>query len=65
MMCYSVQPSDKIFIKSYGFLPSAKYMSKYFCKNISKLLREARRYFNKFWIIQTQDKNNMKNPCCW
>ena len=38
MMCYPVQPRDKIFVKSYGFLPSAKIMSKYICKNISKCL---------------------------
>ena len=38
MMCYPVQPRDKIFVKSYGFLSSAKNMSKCICKNISKCL---------------------------
>ena len=32
----SVQPGDRIFVKSYGFFPFAKNMGKQFGKNISK-----------------------------
>ena len=28
MICYSVQPSEKIFVKGYGFLSFAKNMGK-------------------------------------
>ena len=28
MICYSVQPSEKIFVKGYGFLSFAKKMGK-------------------------------------
>ena len=35
-MCYSVQPSDQIFAKGYGFWPFAKNISKNIGKNISK-----------------------------
>ena len=37
-MHYSVQPSDLIFVKSYGFLSFAKNMGKNIGKNISKNL---------------------------
>ena len=36
MICYSVQPSEKIFVKGYGFLPFTKNMGKDIGKNISK-----------------------------
>ena len=38
MALYSVQPRDKIFVKSYGFLCFAKSMDKYIGKNISENL---------------------------
>ena len=34
----SVQPSDRIFVRSYGLLPFAKNMGKNIAKNISKNL---------------------------
>ena len=36
MTRYSVQPGDRIFVKGYGFLSSAKNMGKNIGKNISK-----------------------------
>ena len=36
MMCYSVQPRDRIFVKCYGFLYFAKHMGKNIGKNISE-----------------------------
>ena len=38
MMCYSVQPRDRIFVKGYVFLSFAKYMGKNIVKDISKNL---------------------------
>ena len=38
MMRYSVQPTDEIFVKGYGFLSFAKNMGKNIGKNISKNL---------------------------
>ena len=38
MMCYSVQPRDRLFVKGYGFLSFAKTMGKNIGKNISKNL---------------------------
>ena len=38
MICYSVQPRDRIFVKCYGFLSFAKNMGKNICKNIGKVL---------------------------
>ena len=38
MMRYSVQPRDRIFVKSYGFLSFTKSMGKNIGKNISKNL---------------------------
>ena len=38
MMTYSVQPRDRIFVKSYGFLSFVKNMGKSIGKNISKNL---------------------------
>ena len=38
MMRYLVQPRDQLFVKSYGFLSSAKNMGKNIGKNISKNL---------------------------
>ena len=38
MMRYLVQPRDQLFVKSYGFLSSAKNMAKNIGKNISKNL---------------------------
>ena len=38
MARYSVQPSDRIFVKSYGFLSFAKNMGENIGKNISKNL---------------------------
>ena len=38
MMCYSIEPTDRIFLKGYGFLSFAKNMSKNIGKNISKNL---------------------------
>ena len=39
MIHYSVQPWDRIFAESHGFLSFAKSMAKYIDKNISKNLR--------------------------
>ena len=36
MTRYSVQPRDRIFVRGYGCLSFAKYMSKNIGKNISK-----------------------------
>ena len=38
MMCYSVQPRDRIFVKGYGFLSFAKNMGENIGKNIRKNL---------------------------
>ena len=38
-MCHSVQSTDRIFVKSYGFLSFAKNMGKKIRKNIIKILR--------------------------
>ena len=38
MICYSVQPRDRIFVKGYWFLVFAKNMGKNIGKNISKNL---------------------------
>ena len=38
MMRYSIQPRDRIFVKDYRFLSSAKNMGKNIGKNISKNL---------------------------
>ena len=38
MTHYSIEPRDRIFLKCYGFLSFAKYMSKNIGKNISKNL---------------------------
>ena len=38
MTCYSVQPRDEIFLKSYGFLSFAKNMGRNIAENISKNL---------------------------
>ena len=38
MAHFSVQPRDRIFVKSYGFLSFAKIMGKNIGKNISKNL---------------------------
>ena len=38
-MCYSVQSTDRIFVKGYGFLSFAKNMGKKIGKNIMKILR--------------------------
>ena len=38
MICYSVQPRDRIFVKDYGFLSFAKNMGKNIGKNKSKNL---------------------------
>ena len=38
-MDYSVQPTDQIFVKGYGFLSFAKNMGRNIGKNISKNLK--------------------------
>ena len=38
MTCYSIQPRDLIFLKSYGFLPFARNIGRNIGKNISKIL---------------------------
>ena len=38
MMCYSVQPRDRIFVKGYRFFLFLKISVKIFVKNISKNL---------------------------
>ena len=38
MPYYSVQPRDRKFVKSYGFLLFTKIMGKNICKNVSKNL---------------------------
>ena len=35
MACYSVQPRVRTFVKSYGYLPFAKNMSKNIVENVS------------------------------
>ena len=45
-MCYSVQPKDRIFVKSYGVLSFAKNVSKNTGKNISKHI--SGQYSQKF-----------------
>ena len=40
-MCYSVQSTDRIFVKGYGFLSFAKSMGENIGKNIIKILRSA------------------------
>ena len=37
MICYSVQPKDRIFVKSCGFLTFARNMGKNIGKNIVKI----------------------------
>ena len=37
-MRYSIEPKDQIFVKGFGFLTFAKYMSKNIGKNMSKKL---------------------------
>ena len=49
MTRYSVQPRDRIFVKSYGFLSFAKNMIKNIGKNISKNL--SGKYSRNFLII--------------
>ena len=46
---YSVQPRDRIFVKSYGFLSFAKNMGKSFGKNTSKKLISE--YIRNFFIM--------------
>ena len=46
MMCYSVQPRNKIFVKGYSFLSFAKNMGKTICKDIGKKL--SGKYSQKF-----------------
>ena len=43
---YSVQPRDRIFVKSYGFFTFAENMGKYIGKSISKNL--SGKYSQKF-----------------
>ena len=38
MICYSVQPRDRIFVKGYGFSAFAKNAGRNIAKNISKTL---------------------------
>ena len=38
MVCYSAQPRDRIFVKSYGFLSFAQNMGTNIGRNISKTL---------------------------
>ena len=38
MMCYSIEPRDRILVKGYGYLSFAKNMGKNIGKNISKNL---------------------------
>ena len=40
MMCYSVEPSDQIFVKSWRFFSFAKTMSKNIGKNTSENLNK-------------------------
>ena len=37
-MCYSVQPRDRIFVRSYGFLSFNKNIGKNIGKSISKIM---------------------------
>ena len=36
MMCYSIEPRDRIFVKIFGFMPYAQNMGKNISKNINK-----------------------------
>ena len=45
MTCYSVQPRDRIFVNSYGFLSFAKNMDKNMGKSISRNL--SSKYYQK------------------
>ena len=47
MMHYSVQPSDRIFVKDYGFLSFAKTIGKNIGKNTSKILLSGGQYSQK------------------
>ena len=52
MMCYSVQPTDRVFVKGYGFLSSVKNMSKNIDKIISKSL--SGKYCQKLFDLAKQ-----------
>ena len=36
MMCYSIEPRDRIFVKIFGFMPYAQNMGKNISKNKNK-----------------------------
>ena len=65
MTRYSFQPSDRIFVKDYGFLSFAKNMGKNIGKNISKSLNSkySQKYLNhvKQFATDAFKKSNSKN----
>ena len=54
MLRYSVQPTDRIFVKGYGFLSFAKNMGKNIGKSISKnlMVNKARKILIKLKNLQ-------------
>ena len=56
MTRYSVQLTDRIFVKGYGFLPFARNMGKNIGKNISKYL--SREYNKKLLNHAKQSATN-------
>ena len=54
MLRYSVQPTDRIFVKGYGFLSFAKNMGKNIGKSISKnlMVNKARKFLIKLKNLQ-------------
>ena len=71
MTHYSIQPSDQIFVKGYGFLPFAKNMLRKIGKNINKNLSSkiARNFLiilnnqpcMHLKLLQKDSKNNRSN----
>ena len=68
MIRYSVQPRDRLFVKSYGFLPFARNMGKNVGKNLSnnlsnkncqKFLDNAKRFAKD--ALKTPSKRVIQN----
>ena len=62
MIRYSVQTTDQIFVKGYGFLSFTKNMGKNIGKNISKNLR-GKYSQNLFDHAKQSDADALKNTC--
>ena len=66
MMCYSIDPSDRIFAKGYGFLSFAKNMSKNIGKNLSgkysQKLHHAKQFAtDNLKLLQKEQFKNSRN----